>query len=517
MDETPGAFDFIDILLKGSSGNAKGADLAMAADDSVKVNVSDDVVQSNRSKAHDDNKNFEQDTNMKTNPPENAGQTGEVLVINEDSDYIIDAIEEIEVIDGMALLEEDEKYDWKDNDEVFIETGVEDGQSLAPFKSENFAVPLQNFSRSNAKETYYVQNDFKISHKELMVGGPLPFNVADKDDLIRKLRLFINELNNHLEKSESKQSILKKQYSEKMMEVKESEELVHQLTGRLAQQATAVREQIREVEHARCGRNLISPEEDNEGVILPRTLAQVDKADGDEQLARALQESKIPSGEDLFTSQQNLIGQILAKDSFPGFTYKLTIKKLPLGFKLKKDEGTEFCKVKSISRNDLKKSGLVTGLEILSINGKSLRKCPLTEVMDILEKENMPVEIRMRRELAPWQKFTEFQNTSWGTKKAITTWTFYCSANKPRIVVMEHNQRKGKSKRKVLVDGEIRYERKSTEDKFKFTVDDDVVYIRINKSKDAVYSYRMQINDLLFDEAKTSFIIARTEMAASVV
>jgi len=514
MYETPGAFDFIDSILQGSSDSTKVADVAKAVDDKANDNDSVAAALLNQPIEGEDVKSSDKVDNLKVNPSEQVPQLSEILVSHEDSDDIVDAIEEIEVIDGMALLEEDEKEDRKDNEEVFIETGVEEGQPLAPSKKrKDVGAPVKKFSRKNIQETYYVENDFRISHKELMVGGPVPSEASGKDDLIRRLRLFINELNNHLEKSESKQSILKKEYSKKIIEVKESEELVHQLTGRLTEQAKVVREQIKEVEQARSVRRQNPARSaNNEVIVLPHRLSQVAIGDGDEQLARALQESKKPIGEDLFLSQQTLIGEILAKDSFPGFTYKLTIKKPPLGFTLKKDEGTDFCKVLSISRNDLKKSGLVTGLQILSINGKSLRMLPLLQVMDILEKESMPVEIRMRRALAPWQKYSEFQTTSWGTKKAITTWTFYCSGNKPRIVVLEHNQRKGKSKRKVLVDGEIRYERKSTEENFKFTIDNDVFYIKIRKGKDAVYSYKMRINELAFDEAKTSFIIARTEI-----
>ena len=121
----------------------------------------------------------------------------------------------------------------------------------------------------------------------------------------------------------------------------------------------------------------------------------------------------------------------------------------------------------------------------------------------------------MRRELAPWKQYTDYQTTSWGTKKAITTWTFYCTKGRPRIVVLEHNQRKGKSKRKVLIDGEIRYERKSNKETFNFRFSNDVIYLKITKSRDAQYSYSLRINDSSFDESKTSFLIARTENYSS--
>merc|ERR1719320_1464274 len=241
----------------------------------------------------------------------------------------------------------------------------------------------------------------------------------------------------------------------------------------------------------------------------------------DEQLARKLDEeerSKLiekPGNDEIFSRQQTLVDELLAKDSFPGFTYKLTIKKPPIGFTLMKMEGAKFCKVDSISRNDLKKSGLVTGLQILSINNIKLKNMSLPQVLQTLEKQKMPVEIRLRRELTPWKQYTEFQTTSWGTKKAVTTWTFYCSRNKPRIVVLEHNQRKGKSKRRVLIDGEIRYERKSTEDSFKFSLENDIIYIMIRRSPNAQYSYELRINDSSFYDAMTSFVIARTEMSAA--
>lgn len=558
MAETPGAFDFIDSILKGDLGNAKGANVAKpeedeevmiiksAADGQSRENEDAQIVGKpvdvkaksevpvlcnkteneagtgqvvwNEGKNNEDLLIFEKPVDVKTT----GYKQEETMMFHEDSDDIVDAIEEIEVIDGMALLQEDVKDDSKEHDEVFIETGVEAGKPLPPSKRKKRKSGAQNSVLS------FVENDLRISSKELMVGGPIPDDSLGKNDLIQRLRMFIHKLHSDLEKSEDKGNVLKKEYSKKMIEVKESEELVQHLTGRLTEQATAVREQMMEVQHARSERSSKKPSVKannamgfNEGIILPNELGQI--AEGgmtDEQMARMLAQSEMNQGqvnspasgkEDLFMSQQTLIGEILREDSFPGFTYKLTIKKPPLGFTLMKDEGAKFCKVEGISRNDLKKSGLVTGLQILSVNGIELENMTLQQVTNILKTQAMPVEIRMRRALTPWKQYTEFQTTSWGTKKAVTTWTFYCSNSKPRIVVLEHNQRKGKSKRKVLIDGEIRYERKSTQESFKFSVDDDVIHLEITKGRDALYSYTIRINDSSFDESMNNFVIARTE------
>jgi len=303
--------------------------------------------------------------------------------------------------------------------------------------------------------------------------------------------------------------------------------LVLHLTGQLTEQATAIQKQMMEVEHARSSKNVLAMDNRNgmsNEVQFPYQNSQIAEGMTDEQLARKLYEderSKLnekpvaPDSDNMFVRQQTLMDEILAKESFPGFTYKLTIKKAPLGFTLKKTEGAKFCKVDSINRNDLKKSGLVSGLQILEVNKIKLRNKALPQVLDILESQLMPVEIRLRRELTPWKQYTEFQTTSWGTKKAVTTWTFYCSRSKPRIVVLEHNQRKGKAKRKVLIDGEIRYERKSAEDSFKFTLENDIIYISIRRSPNAQYTYELRINDSSFYDAMTSFVIARTEMSAA--
>jgi len=517
MTETPGAFDFIDSLLRGDLNNAKDINVAKPEYEEVTVIKSSAPEQSAQQIVDDDLLIFEKPADVKTKPHNNS--LLDTILYHEDSDDIVDAIEEIEVIDGMALLQEDVKDYRKEHNEVFMETGVEEGQPLAPSKRRKHAVPANPFPVQHVEGTYFVEKGLRINHLELMVGGPIPSDSQGKIDLITRLRLFIDELNNHLEKSEDKRNVLKREYSKKMIEVKESEELVEDLTGRLSEQATVVREQMIEVEHARSVRREKPPVEANnvldEGIILPSRLAQIVEGKSDDQWESFPMKS-VHSGEDLYHSQETLIGQILAKDSFPGFTYKLTIKKAPLGFTLKRKDGAEYCKVWRISRNDLKKSGLVTGLQILSVNEVSLKNLTLPQVQEILEMQEMPVEIRMRRALTPWQKYNEFQTTSWGTKKAVTTWTFYCSRNKPRIVVLEHNQRKGKSKRKVTIDGGIRYENKSTKDSFQFTIESDTIYLKITRGKDAIYNYDMRINELSFEDSKTSFIITRTETESAI-
>merc|ERR1719195_285780 len=109
--------------------------------------------------------------------------------------------------------------------------------------------PFQNSGGTNP--TYFVDRDLKISHLELMVGGNIPESISEKDDLIRRLRIFISKLNVNLEQSEDKHKLLKKELSKKNEEVKESEELVRQLTSTVTNQATAVAQQIKEVEKAR--------------------------------------------------------------------------------------------------------------------------------------------------------------------------------------------------------------------------------------------------------------------------
>lgn len=555
----PGAFDFIDSLLRGEVSKASGAgdSKLKAVDEITVINSAADVQpvkkqpdqivekpvhakkktdmdllweeteQQPGNQILDDSKemdllNLQQPSDMKTS----SAPPAEITMFHEESDDIVDAIEEIEVIDGMALLQEDGKDDMKELSEVFLETGVEEGQPLPPSQRGNY-VEGSNFPVENVQGTYYVVNNLRISHFELMVGGPVPSDNPGKDDLINRLRLFIHELHGHLEKSEDKRNVLKKEYTKKKIEVKESEELVLHLTGQLTEQATAIQKQMMEVEHARSERNVLVMDNRNgmsNEVQFPYQNSQIAEGMTDEQLARKLYEderSKLnekpvaPDSDNMFVRQQTLMDEILAKESFPGFTYKLTIKKAPLGFTLKKTEGAKFCKVDSINRNDLKKSGLVSGLQILEVNKIKLRNKSLPQVLNILESQVMPVEIRLRRELTPWKQYTEFQTTSWGTKKAVTTWTFYCSRSKPRIVVLEHNQRKGKAKRKVLIDGEIRYERKSAEDSFKFTLENDIIYIMIRRSPNAQYTYELRINDSSFYDAMTSFVIARTEMSAA--
>jgi len=535
--ETPGALDVIDSILRGDVVKAKVADVPKieSVDEVTVVNPAEGARsgdniknQSAEKSAHvsmemlwqetaqdvgKQNENKEADILNFGKPVDvkvSSNKRPERTMFHEDSDDIVDAIEEIEIIDGMALLEEDAKDNRSEFDGVFMETGVEEGHPLPP--SQRGVVEVQNKPVEDVQGIYFAVNNLRISHLELMVGGPIPNESPGKNDLISRLRLFIHELHSHLEKSEGKRKGLKEEYSKKMIEVKESEELVENLTCQLTEQATAIQKQMIEVEHARS-------------VKSGEPVANL-SGNGmtDEEFARKLHEEeqnksskliKKPASEEMFFRQQTLMDEILAKESFPGFTYKLTIKKPPLGFTLKKTEGAKYCKVSTISRNDLKKSGLITDLQILSVNNVDLKKVSLPETLNILESQPMPVEIRLRRELTPWKQYTEFQTTSWGTKKAVTTWTFYCSSSKPRIVVLEHNQRKGKSKRKVLIDGVIRYERKSTEDSFKFPVDIDVIYLSIKKSRDAQYTYELRINDSSFYDAKANFVIARSESSAA--
>merc|ERR1719219_2236941 len=96
--------------------------------------------------------------------------------------------------------------------------------------------------------TYYVDSALRISHLELMVGGEIPTSSYEKDDLIRRLRLFISRLNVNLEKSEDTNKLLKRKYQKQAEEVKESEGLIRQLTGRITEQANmtvAVEEQMK--------------------------------------------------------------------------------------------------------------------------------------------------------------------------------------------------------------------------------------------------------------------------------
>merc|ERR1719192_1506320 len=125
---------------------------------------------------------------------------------------------------------------------------------------------------------------------------------------------------------------------------------------------------------------------------------------GESGRAKALGLQRSQSHKELMKSQQMLIDNILPADSFPGFTYKLTIKAPPMGFTLKKDEGARYAKVSSISRNDLRKAGLVPGLQILSVNGASLSNMSLVEIKGVLDTSEMPAEIRMRRALSPWTR-----------------------------------------------------------------------------------------------------------------
>jgi len=529
--ETPGGLDVIDSILRGDVVNAKVADAAKlgSVDEVTVIKSADDAQSGEKEKSQsvqtsthvsmemlwhetaqevgkqDESKQADIDVKVSSNKP------GERTMLHEDSDDIVDAIEEIEVIDGMALLQEDAKDNRSEFDEIFMETGVEEGQPLPP--SQRGVVAVQKQPAEVVQGTYFAVNNLRISHLELMVGGPIPNDSPGKNDLISRLRLFIHELHNHLEKSEGKRNVLKEEYSKKMMEVKESEELVENLTCQLTEQASAIQKQMVEVEHARSvksGIPVANPSQVGEGMTdeeFARKLHQ-------EEVNKSSRNIKQPASEEMFFRQQTLMDEILAKESFPGFTYKLTIKKPPLGFTLKKTEGAKYCKVGTISRNDLKKSGLITELQVLSVNNIDLKKMSLPETLNMLESQVMPVEIRLRRELTPWKQYTEFQTTSWGTKKAVTTWTFYCSLSKPRIVVLEHNQRKGKSKRRVLIDGAIRYERKSTEDSFKYSIENDIIYLSIKKSRDAQYTYELRINDSSFNDAKTSFVIARSELAA---
>jgi len=534
MSETPGAFDFIDSLLRGDVAKANGTDNTLEKVDEVAVKDSSASEQSGQ------NTHVRTKSDMEILWDETEKEAGKQMLDESKIDDLLffgnpadvktassmpgEGIDEIEVIDGMALLHEDVKEDIKDLDEVVMETGVEEGQPLHPSHSGNYIGEVRNFPVENVQGTYYVVNNLKISHFELMVGGPIPSDPSGKDDLIKRLRLFIHELHNHLEKSEDKRNVLKREYSKKIMEVKESEELVQHLTGQLTEQASAIQKQMVEVEHARSSSNQLLEKDKNFGInedFLPYQLAMISEGMTDEQLARKLAEeerSKLNAkkgNNKIFSRQQSIVDEVLAKDAFPGFTYKLTIKKPPLGFTLEKTKGSKFCKVDSISRNDLKKTGLVSGLQILTVNNIKLKNKSLPQVLGILESQPMPVQIRLRRELTPWKQYTEFQTTSWGTKKAVTTWTFYCSKNKPRIVVLEHNQRKGKSKRKVLIDGEIRYERKSTEDSFKFTLENDVIYVSIRKDPDGQYTYELQINESSFYDAMTKFVVARTDFSAA--
>merc|ERR1719350_2280604 len=121
----------------------------------------------------------------------------------------------------------------------------------------------------------------------------------------------------------------------------------------------------------------------------------------------------------------------------------------------------------------------------------------------------------MRRALKPWTKYSESATTSWArTTKAITTWTFYCSRGKGRIVVLEHNQRtvRGKSKRRVIIDGEVKREGKLSANNFKFNLEGDALYINIKKLPNGSFDYTLQINDLSFEEARNCYLVSEAEI-----
>jgi len=447
----------------------------------------------------------------------------------EQGDETIGAIdmEEIEVIDGMALLEES-KDDYSretsamETSEVVLESGVEVGSPLPPSKHKIRAsvpvsgakvvknsVPTLTFPFDHVDGNYLIDKNLTINHNELEIGGDVPQNRVLKDDLINRLRLFISKLYEHLEQSEGSTNALKQEYSKKIHEVKESEQLIAQLTGQITEQAKAVSEQLREVQVARESakkqrqENVIRVEKNNAAALSQIPESYVNQIHIDNGFGE-----KNVGNDDM--NDDAIIDKILQKDSFPGLTYKLTIKKPPLGFTVMTEDGARFPKVERVSRNDLKKAGLEAGLEIMDVNNLSLKNMTAQEVVDAIESRMASsVEIRMRKALIPWTKNTTFSTTSWGTKKAKTTWTLYCTRNKPRIVVLEHNQRKGKSKRKVTIDGEIRYERKSAQELFKISLESDVLMLMIEKESGSGYEYTMQINNLSFSQARKSFIQGR--------
>jgi len=427
-------------------------------------------------------------------------------------------MEEIEVIDGMALLEESEgKEDHKESSEVFLESGVEVGYALPPSKYKigtkvpasevqegKSSAPALTFPFENVQGGYRIENNMAISHNELAIGGEIPENQIMKDHLIHKLRLFINKLNDHLEQSEGSTVALQKEYYKKINQVRESEELVKQLTGRITEQATAVSEQMRELEAARESVNKERAEAEKEApVALPPIVEnQVPQL----PIGNATGESNEITDE----MDRVIINEMLKNGSFPtfpGLTYKLTIKRPPIGFTVVTEDGSHYAKVGSVSRNDLKKAGLSAGLEIMNVNDLSLKNMPAEQVLqEIGDRMKTSVTIRMRKPLDPWRKYREYSTTSWGTRKAKTTWTLYCARAKPRIVVLEHNQRKGKSKRKVVIDGEVRYERKSSQELFKINLESgDVLLLMIDRTPEKAYEYSMQINSLSFSRARKSF------------
>jgi len=433
-------------------------------------------------------------------------------------------MEEIEVIDGMALLEESEgKEDHKESSEVFLESGVEIGYALPPSKYKigtkvpareaqeaKSSAPALTFPFENVQGGYRIENNMAISHDELAIGGEIPENQIMKDHLIHKLRLFINKLNDHLEQSEGSTVALQKEYYKRIDQVKESEELVKQLTGRITEQATAVSEQMRELDAAResAKKERAVPKKEVPAA-LPRIV--------ENQVPQVLinnstgENNAIGVGnEDTDEMDRVIINEMLKNGSFPtfpGLTYKLTIKRPPIGFTVVTEDGSHYAKVGSVSRNDLKKAGLAAGLEIMNVNEKNLKDMPAEQVLqEIGNRMKSSVTIRMRKPLDPWRKYQEYSTTSWGTKKAKTTWTLYCARAKPRIVVLEHNQRKGKSKRKVVIDGEVRYERKSTQELFKINLESgDVLILMIDRTPEKAYEYTMQINSLSFSRARKSF------------
>jgi len=120
--------------------------------------------------------------------------------------------------------------------------------------------------------------------------------------------------------------------------------------------------------------------------------------------------------------------------------------------------------------------------------------------------------------VGPWQSTTSYTKTKRGTTKAIVTWTLVDSLENRHVVTLEHNHYtwSGKSKRKVIIDNQVRMSEKSGNLSYRFQLaGSDSVTVLINNTGASGYEYELMVNDLTFLESKRYYNDIQNALQAS--
>jgi len=108
-----------------------------------------------------------------------------------------------------------------------------------------------------------------------------------------------------------------------------------------------------------------------------------------------------------------------------------------------------------------------------------------------------------------FDKRTEAVKTKFSNEKIITTWNYAGKDQKIHEVILRHNtsqSKDGKSKRVIVVDGNVRYAEKSKETHFIIKNGKDQLKLNIAQQKVKGFAYQLFINDISFTQLHNDYI-----------